>query len=409
MKRFCLLIINCIYFESNKMIIPMRRYIILLTMVVVCSCNKIFQPVIISSDADINEYYSPKGNVISVKLADGNVVYMDEDSVFFLGDITFGKDQIQSVLSPQTKGAVIKNYVRYWTSFDIPFYISTDFSLTMRNKILSGISMITSACPLLNFYEVTSIPSSGICFVLSSDGSWSSIGKQSTTNYIHLLSTAPAGTVAHEIMHTLGFFHEHQRTDRSSYITIYTSNIESGKESNFYTYSQNGYNGYNVGSYDINSIMHYSSYAFSSNGNPTILTNSGATFSAQRSYLTSVDINSLKYIYGASSHLNENVIDFVSDITDTGRYYHAEYSNSVQFRDENGTNMTLTAPKLLVVSYHVQEYHYSPNNGYSSTSYQYYIVPAGASSFNLPNTVIERDEDAGEMRYFLEQSYSIII
>ena len=68
-------------------------------------------------------------------------------------------------------------------------------------------------------------------------------------------------------MHALGLFHMQSRPDRDSYVKINSENIQSGMEGNFdlcdtcLTYE--------VG-YDAKSFMHYSAYAFSTNGSPTI-------------------------------------------------------------------------------------------------------------------------------------------
>lgn len=59
---------------------------------------------------------------------------------------------------------------------------------------------------------------------------WSYVGKQNTGN--QSLSIGQwcdhHGTVVHEILHALGFWHEHSRYDRDDYVTIIWENIEEG-------------------------------------------------------------------------------------------------------------------------------------------------------------------------------------
>ena len=73
----------------------------------------------------------------------------------------------------------------------------------------------------------------------------------------------------HEIVHALGFFHEQSRPDRDDYVTIHRNNIIEDKLHNFREYPRSLVDTYNV-PYDLRSIMHYESKAFSKNGENTI-------------------------------------------------------------------------------------------------------------------------------------------
>lgn len=78
-----------------------------------------------------------------------------------------------------------------------------------------------------------------------------------------ILQIAPGAwnhaTVCHEMGHTLGLVHEHQRSDRGSYVNILTNNIESGELGNFVLLG----NSINKTPYDFLSVMHYRRNAFS--------------------------------------------------------------------------------------------------------------------------------------------------
>eukprot|EP00111_Clytia_hemisphaerica_P005832 TCONS_00016883-protein len=77
------------------------------------------------------------------------------------------------------------------------------------------------------------------------------------------------GTIQHEILHALGFWHEQSRNDRDKYVEILWENISPGKENNFEKYDRQSSKNMNS-VYDPSSLMHYGKYSFSENGKPTI-------------------------------------------------------------------------------------------------------------------------------------------
>ena len=76
------------------------------------------------------------------------------------------------------------------------------------------------------------------------------------------------GNAAHELGHALGFWHEHTRPDRDTYIHILTDNIIPQYRYNFHRSEHSGVP--DVG-YDFQSIMHYSQTAFNNGNGKTIV------------------------------------------------------------------------------------------------------------------------------------------
>ena len=105
--------------------------------------------------------------------------------------------------------------------------------------------------------------------------------------------------VCHEILHSLGFWHEHQRPDRDTYVTIQSANFASTYANNFTIMSTASTHGT---VYDFDSVMHYSGTAFTNNGQPTIQTKPGYTQyqsqMGQRQHLSLGDCAGCVFQYG---------------------------------------------------------------------------------------------------------------
>lgn len=103
----------------------------------------------------------------------------------------------------------------------------------------------------------------------------------------------------HEIMHTLGFFHEHTRTDRDDFIRLNITNIQQPAMNNFNKDATTGNNAASTQgiAYDYGSVMHYGPYAFAIDvRNPTIIPKQTASI-GQRTQLSAIDIQRIKAAY----------------------------------------------------------------------------------------------------------------
>ncbi|XP_059048894.1 uncharacterized protein LOC131844117 [Achroia grisella] len=102
------------------------------------------------------------------------------------------------------------------------------------------------------------------------------------------------GEIVHEIMHVLGFSHEHTRPDRDQHVTILWDNIKPGYKKYFEIRTDDTLQSI---PYDYASVLHYPPRAFSKNGKVTILTESGVKL-GQREGLSETDVEKIGLIYG---------------------------------------------------------------------------------------------------------------
>ncbi|XP_008404243.1 high choriolytic enzyme 1-like [Poecilia reticulata] len=177
----------------------------------------------------------------------------------------------------------------------VPVQISPSFTPAEQDIIIRGlVSFYTSTCirfvwrnvnhrDFLNFY--------------SGSGCWSYLGRQGGPQDVSLMKNGCLyhSTVQHEVSHALGFHHEQVRSDRDSYVRVLPQNIIPGNEHNFVKIQTN-----NLGTpYDFNSVMHYNKFAFSKNGQPTLLSKANPSLDFGRATSMSAnDIARINKLYG---------------------------------------------------------------------------------------------------------------
>ncbi|XP_075922805.1 meprin A subunit beta isoform X1 [Petromyzon marinus] len=112
------------------------------------------------------------------------------------------------------------------------------------------------------------------------------------------------GTVEHEFLHALGFWHEQSRADRDDYVTIVWDQILNGREGNFDKYEDDVTDLQNV-PYDYSSMMHYGASAFQKAEEPTIVTRIPDFMQVigQRSDFSKYDLQKLNRLYNCTRSL----------------------------------------------------------------------------------------------------------
>jgi hypothetical protein len=190
--------------------------------------------------------------------------------------------------------------VSRWPDNTLYYTIDSAMNARARQAITDGMAMISTRSAI-RFVARTN--QSNYVNFMAGSGCWSYVGMIGGKQDLSLGSGCEYGyVVAHEIMHALGWQHEHQRSDRDEYLRINVANIISGMEYNFDKLPANRADAF--GAYDFNSLMHYDAYAFSSNRQPTMVpvSSSVALNSFGRATnLSAGDIAAINHYYPGSS------------------------------------------------------------------------------------------------------------
>lgn len=135
-------------------------------------------------------------------------------------------------------------------------------------------------------------------FVTSSEaGCWSWVGRLGGGQQLNLDPDCYHEVVVqHEFIHALGFFHMQSAYDRDDYVRIIWENIIPGMEHNFDKLDKETTSQFGL-AYDYYSIMHYPGWAFSVNGEDTIVAIQEGVSLDYRWVMTDIDNQRINNMY----------------------------------------------------------------------------------------------------------------
>jgi hypothetical protein len=237
------------------------------------------------------------GKIRGLTFAEKDIEYsVFNDLAIFEGDIVLGtkaqmaeiKRQIENP-KPKTRGAIIVGQRYRWPKGVVPYSFSSGF--IGKEKVLEAINHYHQKT---NIKFVKRTRETDYLNFIAGDGLWSYVGKQGRKQDLCLAGNWIIGNAIHEMGHAIGLWHEQSREDRDKFVEIRYQNIDPQAIHNF---NQHVTDGDDIGEYDFGSIMHYPTYAFSTNGQPTIVPLKSGVPIGQRNSLSSEDIEAVNLMY----------------------------------------------------------------------------------------------------------------
>ncbi|PVI00150.1 zincin [Periconia macrospinosa] len=228
------------------------------------------------------------------------------------GDIIFGTEAqllAAAVRASKDKRAFseISSSPKKWPGGIVYYKWDTNLPATHKNYFLAGAAEWTNRLPFLQFKEDPNNLSGIARTVKAASGNRSPIG--CCGGDIELCPSCNPRSARHEIGHTLGLYHEHQRPDRGTYVNFVcnASPCSPIVTANLAALSGTGLNW--AGSYDLNSLMHYGDGCIPAGSAPptpnecfSIVPRGGVVFNGPAQYPSKLDTQRVCELYYEDCH-----------------------------------------------------------------------------------------------------------
>ncbi len=250
------------------------------------------------------------------------------DDVMIGDDVILGTVEKVFGVAPDSDTPVARSLAesslgKRWPDGVVPYEIDVGVDIPNAAVITDTLARLEATLPVRFVADDSAV--NRVRFVLWNQtfGLSEGIGMAGDVQQIKLPQSVNARTVAHEVLHALGRFHEQQRPDRDDFVDYHAECVNPGSEGNFSKLVGE----LPLGPYDLDSLMHYrgtsqcakdennvcicNTLEYAGTNNPVVSPTSGCDESADPvCFFSDLDIGAMWTMYG----------DFVADAVQTNDY-----------------------------------------------------------------------------------------
>ncbi|XP_064457663.1 astacin-like metalloprotease toxin 5 [Ornithodoros turicata] len=225
---------------------------------------------------------------------------------FLLPDLLQGDIMVRSASQLERFAiyTVVKDSSKVWPDAKVYYTIAPDFDEELDQPLIKEAMALVEEKTCVKFIQRTDEPD--YVNIEHREGRCASyVGKEGgeQTLALDFFYCPGKGQIAHELMHALGFFHEHCRPDRDEHVDIMWDNIQDGGAQNFKLEAETVAETYGQ-PYDYESVMHYPFNTYSKDKTLATIVAKDAAIGKDKlgkgylqDYLTEIDITKINKLY----------------------------------------------------------------------------------------------------------------